>query len=97
MSSTDDTQPYLKLVEAFKPLKSKAVEAIEDKEKPIIIAARIRPILEEESSQNIVASAFPRKDTALVDVHELRKTPRGKAALNVSYLEIQPPKMIRNA
>ena len=97
MSSTDDTQLYLKLVEAFKPLKSKAVEAIEDKEKPIIIAARIRPILEEESSQNIVASAFPRKDTALVDVHELRKTARGNAALNVSYLRVGPRETISNS
>ena len=93
---TDDVQLYLKLVEAFKPPKSKADEAIEDKEKSIIVAARIRPMLEEECSQNIVASAFPRKHTTVVDVHELRKTARGTAALNVSYSQIQPREMICN-
>ena len=86
---TDVTQLYLKLVEAFKPPKPEADKVIEDKEKSIIITARIRPILEDESSQSIVASAFPRENTAVVDVHELRKTARGKAALNVGHLQIQ--------
>lgn len=85
-SSINDTQLYLKLVEGFKPLESKVYQTAEDQEKPIVIAARLRPILKEEVSEGAVNSTFPRKDRATLDVHELRKTVRGKAVLNVSHL-----------
>ena len=81
----DNTPLYLKLVERFKPAASRA-DVAEDKAKPIIIGARIRPMVEEESSNGAVASVYPREgEPGVLDLHELRKTVRGSAALSVSF------------
>ncbi|KAK0650198.1 Diatom spindle kinesin-1 [Lasiodiplodia hormozganensis] len=80
----DNTPLYLKLVERFKPAASRT-DAAEDKAKPIIIGARIRPMIEEESSNGGVAGVYPREgEPGVLDLHELRKTVKGSAALNSS-------------
>ena len=50
-----------------------------------VIATRIRPMLDEEVSSGQVVAAFPRiGDRGVVDLHELRRVPRGPPPLNVS-------------
>ncbi|EMR64081.1 putative diatom spindle kinesin 1 protein [Eutypa lata UCREL1] len=83
-SPASDTQLYLKLVESFNPPEPKTNQTAGGEEKPIVIAARIRPTLKEEVSEGAVTSTFPRKDQGVLDVHELRKNVRGKAVLNSS-------------
>ncbi|GME53086.1 Diatom spindle kinesin 1 [Neofusicoccum parvum] len=81
----ENTLLYLKLIESFQPTAPKTSHADEDKSKPIVIAARVRPLLPDEVSQGSVAGIFPRDGApGVLDLHELRKTVRGTAALNSS-------------
>ncbi|KAH7010962.1 P-loop containing nucleoside triphosphate hydrolase protein [Macrophomina phaseolina] len=81
----ENTQLYLRLVERFQPTAPKTNRIDEDKFKSIVIAARIRPLLNEEISTGAVSGIFPRDgEPGVLDLHELRKTVRGTAALNVS-------------
>lgn len=51
----------------------------------ITVAARIRPMLEHETSSGQVVAVFPRvDDSGVVDLHDLRRVVRGFPPLNVS-------------
>lgn len=50
----------------------------------ITVAARIRPVLDEETDEGALAAVFPRSGCpGTVDLHEIRKTVRGLPALDV--------------
>lgn len=81
----DNTQAYEKLVGAFKPAAKPQDKKDGGRNTDIIIASRLRPMLEDEIAAGLVPGVLPRKDDDLnVDLHELRKTVRGTPALNVS-------------
>lgn len=53
----------------------------------IVVATRIRPMLDHELSSGQVVAAFPRDGNGgVVDLHELKRTVRGPPTLNVSII-----------
>ncbi|KAK4225196.1 kinesin-like protein Klp59C [Podospora fimiseda] len=73
---------YKKLVAAFKPGPSTAKPT--DPNPDIIVSARIRPMMEDETAQGFPEGVHPRTkgNTNTVDLHELRRPPRGLPSLN---------------
>lgn len=50
----------------------------------MVVTTRLRPLLEEETSVGWPMSLFPRaEEKGVLDVHELRRPPRGPALLRV--------------
>ncbi|KAH6891527.1 P-loop containing nucleoside triphosphate hydrolase protein [Thelonectria olida] len=82
----DNAQAYAKLVQAFVPKPAKTKPAADTAENPdIVIATRLRPMLEEETVAGLVTGVFPRSAaTGVVDLHEMRKTVRWGPGLNSS-------------
>lgn len=86
-----DAATYQTLVNAFKPPVLKAPQQESTTTPEILVTTRIRPILEDEAATGLVAGTFVRavgKDAGpigVVDIHELRKTVKGTAALNVGH------------
>ncbi|KAK4166877.1 kinesin-like protein Klp59C [Cladorrhinum sp. PSN259] len=76
------SERYKKLVGAFKPGPSAAKPT--DPNPDIIVSARIRPMLEDETSQGFPEAVHPRTKGSFntVDLHELRRPPRGLPSLN---------------
>ncbi|KAK0725164.1 P-loop containing nucleoside triphosphate hydrolase protein [Lasiosphaeris hirsuta] len=78
----DNTERYHALVAAFKPRPAdKKAQAGENQD--IIVSTRIRPMLTEEETV-FPASVFVGNSASAVQVHELKKSVRGPAALNSS-------------
>src|SRR5690349_11564318 len=81
----DNAAHYLKLVGAFKPAHNKAAKDTVNPD--MVVAARIRPMLDDESAQGFPECIFPRASAPnTVDVHELRKAVRGPPSLNASTM-----------
>ncbi|KAK0713351.1 P-loop containing nucleoside triphosphate hydrolase protein [Lasiosphaeria miniovina] len=82
----DNADRYRKLVGLFKPaaLNKKTDSGTEAASSDITVSARIRPILEEETSQGFPDSVFRRGPSSTVDVHELRQPVRGLPTLNAT-------------
>ena len=72
------------LVKQFKPPRSKAPDTTAYSTANIVVATRIRPMLDEEITTGQVVAAFPRAGNDVVDLHELRRVVRGPPPLNVS-------------
>lgn len=53
----------------------------------IVVATRIRPMLEHELSSGQVVAIFPRGgQSGVVDIHELKRVVRGLPTMNVSQV-----------
>ncbi|KAJ5595471.1 uncharacterized protein N7459_001679 [Penicillium hispanicum] len=81
---------HQKLVKLFKPPRPTASEATHDSSSSnIVVATRIRPILDEEITSGQVVAAFPRAgENGVVDLHELRRVVRGPPPLNSSSFKV---------
>ncbi|KAL4780069.1 P-loop containing nucleoside triphosphate hydrolase protein [Aspergillus varians] len=75
---------YQTLVGRFKPPRSKEPEKTDLQTSPnLVVATRIRPILEDEIQSGQVSAVFPRPtENEAVDIHEMRKVVRGPPTLN---------------
>jgi kinesin family protein 2/24 len=85
----DHAERHQTLVGRFKPPRQKVIEdngmATNRTNPNIVVATRIRPILDEEKSVGQVVATFPREgESGVVDLHELRRVVRGFPPLNVS-------------
>lgn len=81
----DNAQRFEDLVKRFKPAPVKAKPSDEESNPDITIAARIRPMMEEEKEEGQLIGVFPRKNLpGTVDLHELRRPVRGPPPLVVS-------------
>jgi len=50
----------------------------------MVIAARVRPLLEEDTATGFPCAVFPRLDgTGVVDIHDLYNHPKGRPILKV--------------
>ncbi|KAK0649098.1 P-loop containing nucleoside triphosphate hydrolase protein [Cercophora newfieldiana] len=81
----DNAAHYNSLVAAYKPRPDKKGPASTDTgsgNPDMIVSTRIRPMLEEETTQGFPPGVFPRKGANIVDLHELRKAVRGTPSLN---------------
>lgn len=77
------------LVARFKPTLSASTAGGVETSANIVVATRIRPMLEEERSSGQVVAAFPREGSdRVVDLHQLRRVVRGLPLLNVSVFVI---------
>ncbi|KAJ9134275.1 Kinesin-like protein [Pleurostoma richardsiae] len=74
---------FQSLVSGFKPPSSPRAAAETTAPNPdMIVSARLRPLLEEETAAGFPAAVFPRKTQAgKIDVHELKRPIRGPPAL----------------
>lgn len=89
----DNAQRHQGLVKRFvpPPAKQNAGHKPEPPARDLIIATRIRPILEDEISSGHVPAVFTREtDTSVVDLHELKRVVRGLPTLNVSGIYSTP-------
>ena len=86
----DNAGRYQNLVQRFKPPRQKVNKRQDEGVSPSIsMAARIRPMLEEEVSSGQVVAASPRDGVpGIVDVHELRRVVRGLPTINVCEVPI---------
>lgn len=84
----DNAERYKKLVAAFKPSKSGPKESSSEAASPeIVVSARVRPMLEDETAQGFPAGVHLRAgDTNIVDLHELQQPVRGLPRIRVSVL-----------
>ncbi|KAL4867264.1 P-loop containing nucleoside triphosphate hydrolase protein [Aspergillus spectabilis] len=75
----ENVKRYQTLVGRFKPPRTKEPAKTDLQTSPnLVVATRIRPILEKEIRSGQVSAVFPRLGgTATVDTHEMRKVPRG--------------------
>ena len=48
-----------------------------------VIAARVRPLLENEEKNGMITTVFARENSSYIDVHELRQKVNAKPGLNV--------------
>lgn len=75
---------HQKLVKLFKPPRPTSEATNDGSSSNIVVATRIRPMLDDEISSGQVIAAFPRAgETGVVDLHELRRVVRGPPPLNV--------------
>ncbi|KAF4975309.1 hypothetical protein FZEAL_7874 [Fusarium zealandicum] len=82
----DNVERYLKLVQKFIPTaKSKSRSSTlepEGRNPDMVVTARIRPLLKEEVAAGLPPAVFPRPaEPGVLDLHELRRPPRGLAQL----------------
>ncbi|KAK3376420.1 P-loop containing nucleoside triphosphate hydrolase protein [Lasiosphaeria ovina] len=86
----DNADRYRKLVGLFKPAapNKKTDTETEAASSDITVSARIRPMLDEETSQGFPNSVFRRGSSSTVDVHELRQPVRGLPTLNSSNFTV---------
>lgn len=84
----DNVARYQTLIQRFKIPSQKATGGNDSKLcSEMIMAMRIRPLLEEEVSSSQVVAIYPRDDqSGVVDLHELKRVVRGLPTLNVSLL-----------
>ena len=75
---------YHKLVGQFKPTPARRAANEGVSSPDMVVATRLRPLLQEETSVGWPMSLFPRgEEPGVLDVHELRRPPRGPAQLRV--------------
>lgn len=80
-----NVQRYQVLIKRFVPPPAKRNVAPEPATSDLVVATRIRPMLEDEMSSGQVPAIFTReKETGVVDLHELKRVVRGLPTLNVS-------------
>lgn len=81
----NNIEHYQKLVARFKPPVSKADEAEAREDADFVIAARIRPMLDDEAASGLVPGVFLRgaQSQGTIDLHELRRKVRGPPVINV--------------
>ncbi|KAJ3531461.1 hypothetical protein NM208_g8867 [Fusarium decemcellulare] len=86
----ENAQRYQVLVSRFKPTEIKARPGTDGESNPeITIATRLRPMLEDEKEAGLVTGVFPRSiSPGTVDLHELRKTPRGPPRFTSSSFRV---------
>lgn len=72
------------LVKAFKAKPHSSTDDDAVTSPNIVVATRIRPMLDHEVSSGQVVAAFPRGHGGVVDLHELKRTVRGPPTLNVN-------------
>ncbi|KAK3987339.1 kinesin-like protein Klp59C [Cladorrhinum sp. PSN332] len=77
-----NAERYKKLVGVFKP--GPSTVKVTDPNPDIIVSARIRPMMEDETAQGFPEGVHARTtgNTNTVDLHELRRPPRGLPSLN---------------
>lgn len=81
----DNVKRYDMLVRKYVPPKVQRQGNEGTTSPDMVVATRLRPLLEEETSQGLPPSVFPRgAQPGVLDVHELRQPPRGPAQLRVS-------------
>lgn len=82
----DNAEYYTRLVHTSKLTPVRAKTGADDDTNPyVVIASRLRPLLEDEVSAGLVPGVFPRDGSGgVVDLHELRKRVRGKPTIDVS-------------
>lgn len=81
----DHAQRYQELVNRFKPTLVKSKTSNEESNPDIIIATRLRPMLDDEKEGGQLIGAFPRNNApGVIDLHELRRPVRGPPPLVVS-------------
>lgn len=82
----DNAERYKKLVAAFKPSASGPKGSNSEAASPdIVVSARVRPMLEDETAQGFPAGVHLRvSDTNIVDLHELQQPVRGLPKIRVS-------------
>lgn len=87
----DNAERYKKLVGSFKPPPSKVLANDSEVGNPdMVVAARVRPLLDEESEQGFPPAVFPREGSNTIDIHDLRRPVRGLPTLNVSFVSLSP-------
>jgi kinesin family protein 2/24 len=81
----ENVSRYQSLVQRFKPQRPTTTENknVGDSSN-IVVAIRIRPILNHETESGQVPAIFPRSESGVVDLHELKRVVRGLPTLNVS-------------
>ena len=86
----DNAGRYQSLIQRFKPPRQKVNKHQDEGVSPSIsVAARIRPMLEEEVlSGQVVAASARDGEPEIVDVHELRRVIRGLPTINVCEVPI---------
>ncbi|KAL3472539.1 P-loop containing nucleoside triphosphate hydrolase protein [Aspergillus californicus] len=78
-----NVQRYQTLVARFKPPHVKDPSTDLQTSPNLVVATRIRPILDKETKSGQVSAVFPRRhEKAAIDIHELRNSPRGPPSLN---------------
>lgn len=83
----ENVQRYQGLVKRFVPPRTKNNAATEPQSatSDLLVATRIRPMLEDELSSGQVPAVFTRPmDEGTVDLHDLKRVVRGLPTLNVS-------------
>ncbi|KAL4794089.1 P-loop containing nucleoside triphosphate hydrolase protein [Aspergillus venezuelensis] len=79
----DNVQRYQTLVGRFKPLVANEPPRQPSPNPNLLVATRIRPLLESETKSGQVPGIFPRPgQDGVIDVHELRKAVHGLPTLN---------------
>jgi kinesin family protein 2/24 len=81
----DNAERYKKLVAAFKPTaQAPKAGSFEAATPEIVVSARVRPMLEDETAQGFPAGVHLRAgNTNIVDLHELQQPVRGLPRIRV--------------
>jgi kinesin family protein 2/24 len=81
----DNAERYKRLVAAFTPTSStkKGGESTTASSE-IVVSARLRPMLDDETTQGFPQGVYLRGHSNTVDLHELRRPVRGPPTINVS-------------
>lgn len=94
----DNAGLYQTLVKAIKsPPASKDAMVTKDKTSPdMVVAARIRPLLDEDIAAGFTCAVFPRsRPSGRVDIYDLYNHPRGRPIINVD--RCYPPESRANS
>ncbi|KAJ5374420.1 hypothetical protein N7517_006426 [Penicillium concentricum] len=80
---------YQSLVQRFQPQRPTTTENKDVADcSNIVVAIRIRPILDHEILSGQVPAIFPRSESGVVDLHELKRVIRGQPTLNSSAFRV---------
>ena len=82
---TDNVARYHRLVAQYRPPRVRRAENEGTTSPDMVVATRLRPLLDEETEVGLPTAVFPRAEQAgVLDIHELRQPVRGPALLRVS-------------
>jgi kinesin family member 2/24 len=92
----DNAERYKKLVSAFKPTAQGPKGSNSEAATPeIVVSARVRPMLEDETAQGFPAGVHLRDgNTNIVDLHELQQPVRGLPRIRVG--DLNAPSLLTN-
>lgn len=83
----ENTPRYQKLLKAIKLDNKPSQKSVTQTNPDVVICARVRPLLEQETAQGIPPGVFVRDGaSSIADVHELRQMVRGLPVLKVRHL-----------